>query len=89
MNIIEKKLSELTPYENNPRLNDEAVPYVKCSSEAFGFKVPLVIDSNGVIIAGHTRFKAAAELGMESVPCIVADDLTDEQIKAFRNQKEI
>lgn len=84
LNIIEKKLSELTPYENNPRLNDEAVPYVKCSIEAFGFKVPLVIDSNGVIIAGHTRFKAAAELGMESVPCIVADDLTEEQIKAFR-----
>lgn len=84
MNIVEKKLSELTPYENNPRLNDEAVPYVKSSIETFGFKVPLVIDSDGVIIAGHTRFKAAAELGMESVPCIIADDLTEEQIRAFR-----
>lgn len=84
MEVIEKKISELTPYEKNPRRNDEAVKYVAKSISEFGFKVPLVIDSNGVIVAGHTRYKAAMELGIEEVPCIIADDLTEEQIKAFR-----
>ena len=59
MKIIEKKLSELTPYANNPRLNDGAVDAVAASIKAFGFKVPCVIDKNGVIVAGHTRLKAA------------------------------
>ena len=77
-------LSELKPYENNPRKNDEAVEYVAKSIQEFGFKVPIVIDKNGVIVAGHTRYKAAKEIGMEAVPCIVADDLTEEQVKAFR-----
>jgi site-specific DNA-methyltransferase (adenine-specific) len=84
MNIIDKPISELTPYENNPRNNDNAVSAVANSIEAFGFKVPIVIDKDGVIVAGHTRYKAAMQLGLETVPCIIADDLTDEQIRAFR-----
>ena len=84
MNITEKRLETLKPYENNPRNNDSAVEAVANSIREFGFKVPIVLDKNDVIVAGHTRYKAAQMLGMETVPCIVADDLTDEQIKAFR-----
>ena len=84
MQIIEKPIGELIPYEKNPRRNEEAVPYVAESIREFGFKVPIVIDRDGVIVTGHTRLKAAQELNMETVPCIVADDLTPEQIKAFR-----
>ena len=84
MKTIELELSELIPYENNPRRNDEAVDKVALSISAFGFKVPIVIDKNNVIVTGHTRFKAAKKLGLTTVPCIMADDLTDEQIKAFR-----
>ena len=84
MEIIDKKLTELIPYENNPRKNDEAVKYVANSIRDFGFKVPIVIDKDNVIVAGHTRYKASQQLGLKEVPCIVADDLTEEQIKAFR-----
>lgn len=84
MEIVLKGIEELIPYENNPRNNDEAVKYVAESIRQFGFKVPMVIDKDGVIVAGHTRFKAAKELGMTEVPCIIADDLTEEQVKAFR-----
>lgn len=84
MNIIEKKLDELREYEDNPRHNDSAVDAVAASIEKFGFKVPIIIDADGVIIAGHTRRKAALKLGLDKVPCVVADDLTEEQIKAFR-----
>ena len=84
MQIVEKRLTELRPYENNPRKNDAAVEYVANSIKEFGFKVPIVIDKNNVIVAGHTRLKAAAELGLETVPCVIADDLTEEQIKALR-----
>ena len=84
MNIIEKNLSDIKPYEKNPRKNDNAVEYVANSIKEFGFKVPIVIDKNGVIVAGHTRYKASKKLGLEKVPCIIADDLTDEQIKAYR-----
>ena len=84
MNIIEKPINEVIPYEKNPRINDKAVPAVMKSIEEFGFKVPVVIDKNGTIVTGHTRLKAAKKLGMKTVPCIVADDLTPEQIKAFR-----
>lgn len=84
MNIVEITLKELKPYENNPRNNDEAVEPVANSIKEFGFKVPIVIDKDNVIIAGHTRYKAAKKLGLEKVPCIVADDLTEEQIRAFR-----
>ena len=84
MQIVYKKVNELIPYENNPRINDEAVEYVKNSIKEFGFKVPIIIDKNNVIIAGHTRLKSSLELGLKEVPCIIADDLTEEQIKAFR-----
>lgn len=77
-------VSELKEYENNPRKNDRAVSAVAESIKQFGFKVPIVIDSDKVIVAGHTRLKAARELGLETVPCIIADDLTPEQVKAFR-----
>lgn len=84
MEIVNKKIGELKPYKNNPRFNDEAVEYVRNSIKEFGFKVPIVIDKNNEIVAGHTRYKASIELGLDEVPCIVADDLTEEQIKAFR-----
>lgn len=84
MNIIDKSLTDIKPYENNPRNNDEAVEPVANSIKEFGFKVPIVIDKNNIIVAGHTRYRAAKKLGLETVPCIVADDLNEEQIKAFR-----
>lgn len=84
MQIIMKSLGELMPYENNPRRNDRAVKYVVESIRQFGFRVPIIIDRDGVIVAGHTRHKAAKRLKLQEVPCIVADDLTEEQIKAFR-----
>ena len=84
MQIISKKLSELHPYANNPRKNDQAVDAVANSIKEFGFKVPVVIDKNGEIIAGHTRYKAAKKLKLKEIPCIIADDLSEEQIKAFR-----
>lgn len=84
MKIEYKNIDDLIPYENNPRINDDAVEYVKNSIKEFGFKVPIIIDKNNVIVAGHTRVKASKELGLKEVPCIVADDLTEEQVKAFR-----
>ncbi len=84
MQIVEKKVTELKAYEKNPRKNDNAVGPVAESIKEFGFKVPIIVDKDNVIVAGHTRLKAAKKLGMETVPCIVADDLTPEQIKAFR-----
>lgn len=84
MQVIEKKIGDLIPYENNPRKNDIAVDAVMASIKEFKFRVPIIIDKNGVIVAGHTRLKAAQKLGLKTVPCIVADDLTPEQIKAFR-----
>jgi ParB-like chromosome segregation protein Spo0J len=84
MEIINKNIDDLIPYEKNPRHNENAVQYVKESIRNFGFKVPIIIDKNNVIIAGHTRLLGAKELGFETVPCIVANDLTKEQVKAFR-----
>ena len=84
MQIIEKSIESIIPYDKNPRFNDEAVKYVAESIQQFGFKVPIIIDQDNVIIAGHTRLKAAKELGYETVPCVLADDLTPEQVKAFR-----
>lgn len=84
MRVIEKELSWLKPYANNPRDNESAVEPVAKSIKEFGFKVPIVATSDGEIINGHTRFKASKRLGLEKVPVIIADDLTDEQIKAFR-----
>ena len=84
MQIIYKKLEELKPYENNPRINDQAVSAVMNSIENFGFKNPIIIDSNNVIVCGHTRYKAAQKLNLKEVPTIIADDLSPEQINAFR-----
>lgn len=84
MEIIEKFTKELIPYANNPRENDGAVDAVAASIKEFGFKVPVIIDKDNVIVAGHTRIKAAGKLGIDKVPCIIADDLSEEQIKAFR-----
>lgn len=77
-------VDSLIPYANNPRLNDNAVDAVAASIKEFGFKVPIVVDGENVIINGHTRPKAAHKLGLKQVPVIVADDLTPEQVKAFR-----
>lgn len=82
--IIIKSLDEIKPYENNPRRNDDAVDKVAESIKAFGFRVPIVIDKDGVIIAGHTRYKAAIKLELGGVPCIMADDLSPKQVKAYR-----
>ena len=82
--IIEKSIDELIPYENNARINDEAVKYVANSIREFGFKNPCVIDKDNIIIAGHTRVRAAKTLGYDKVPCIIADDLTEDQVNAFR-----
>ena len=84
MDIVEMKITDIIPYENNPRRNDEAVDKVALSISSFGFKVPIILDKNNVIVAGHTRLKAAEKLGLTTVPTIRADDLTDDQIKAFR-----
>ena len=84
MQLIYKKLKDIKQYENNPRKNDDAVKYVAESIKEFGFKVPIVIDKEGVIVAGHTRWKAAKSLNIKEVPCIIADDLSDDQIKAYR-----
>lgn len=84
MNIVMMKISDIKEYDNNPRKNDKAVDAVASSIRSFGFKVPIIIDSNNVIIAGHTRLKASRKLGYTEVPCLIADDLTDEQVKAFR-----
>ena len=78
------KVEDLKPYANNPRFNDDAVEYVANSIKQFGFKVPIIVDKNNEIVAGHTRFKASMELGLKEVPVIIADDLSEEQIKAFR-----
>lgn len=84
MEIITIPITQLRAYGRNPRKNKAAVKYVAESISQFGFKVPIVIDTNNVIVCGHTRFAAAKQLGIHDVPCIVADDLTDEQIQAFR-----
>lgn len=84
MQIKQISVKDIKPYEDNPRYNDEAVQYVKESIKQFGFKVPMIITSDGVIVTGHTRYKASLELGYTEVPCIIADDLSEEQVQAFR-----
>lgn len=84
MEIVNKNIEEIKMYENNPRNNDGAVEYVANSIKEFGFKVPIVLDKNNIIVAGHTRYKAAKLLNITEIPCIIADDLSDEQVKAFR-----
>ena len=84
LKIIYKTLNELKPYDENPRHNEQAVDAVANSIENFGFKVPIVIDKDDVIVCGHTRYLASQQLELNEVPCVIADDLTDEQIKAYR-----
>lgn len=84
MKVVEKTIQSIRPYGNNPRNNEAGVDGVANSIKAFGFKQPIVVDKDNVIVAGHTRYLAAKMLGMDKLPCVVADDLTDEQIKAFR-----
>ena len=84
MKVFNVDPQRLRPYENNPRINDGAVEAVAKSIDEFGFKVPIVVDSDYVIIAGHTRLKAAERLGLKTVPVVIADDLTEEQARAFR-----
>lgn len=78
------ELNSLIPYVNNPRNNENAVDKVAASIAEFGFKVPIIVDADNVIVAGHTRYLAAKKLGLETVPVIIAADLTEAQIKAFR-----
>lgn len=82
--LIKMKLKDIRPYEKNPRKNDEAVEKVANSIRDFGYKQPIVVDKDGVIIVGHTRYKALKKLGIKEVGVIVADDLTEEQTKAYR-----
>lgn len=84
MDVIEMNVSDLIPYDKNPRHNEESIDYVANSIKEFGFKVPIVVDKDNVIVAGHTRLLASKKLGIKKVPCIIADDLTPEQIKAYR-----
>ena len=84
MQIIIKGISEIKPYENNPRNNDSAVDAVAASIREFGWQQPIVVDKDGVIIAGHTRYKGARKLGLTEVPVVVAENLTDEQVMAYR-----
>jgi len=84
MNIVIKPLSEIKPYSKNPRKNDDAVEYVMNSIKEFGIKQPIVIDAGGTIVAGHTRYKAAKQLKLKEFPCVIADDLTEAQIQAYR-----
>ena len=84
MTIVMKNIVEIKPYENNPRHNESAIDAVASSIKEFGWKQPLVIDKDNVIVVGHTRWLAAKKLGLSEIPCLVASDLTDEQIAAYR-----
>ena len=84
MEIVEVKTSDLTPYPGNPRRNESAVAGVAESIRRFGFKQPLVIGADGVIVCGHTRYEAAKRLGLDTVPCVRADGLSEEEIRAYR-----
>ena len=84
MKVEAKSIDEIKPYENNPRDNDDAVDAVANSIKEFGWQQPIVVDNEGVIIAGHTRYKAAQKLGLKTVPVVVAKDLSKEQVKAYR-----
>lgn len=84
MKVVEIELRKIIPYENNPRKNEKAVDAVMQSIKQFGFKNPIIVDENMVIISGHTRRLAALKLSMDKVPVIIAKDLTEEQVRAFR-----
>lgn len=85
MQILEKKIGEIKPYEKNAKKHPEdQIQHIANSIDQFGFKQPIVIDKDGTIVCGHGRYFAAQKLNLDIVPCVLADDLTDEQIKAFR-----
>jgi len=84
MKVEQRKTADIKPYDKNPRDNDGAVEAVAHSIREFGFRQPIVVDAEGVIIVGHTRWKAACKLGLDEVPVHVATDLTPAQIKAYR-----
>jgi len=82
--ITNLKLNEIKPYESNPRNSELSLPKVKDSIKNFGFNQPILVDKDNVIITGHTRYKAAKELELDNVPCIIVTDLSEQQIKAYR-----
>ena len=84
MNIVYQPLDALVPYIRNPRVTEKAVSKVAASIQAFGFLVPIVVDKDNVIVAGHTRLLAARKLGLEEVPTVTADDLSEDQVRAYR-----
>lgn len=84
MQVVATSIDDIKPYENNPRDNDDAVDAVANSIKEFGWQQPIVVDADGVIIAGHTRYKAAKKLGLDQVPVVIADKLNKEQVKAYR-----
>ncbi|MCA9273780.1 MAG: ParB N-terminal domain-containing protein [Phycisphaerales bacterium] len=84
MQIETRAVSEIKPYDQNPRVNDHAVDAVAASLREFGFRQPIVIDTENVIVCGHTRWKAAGKLGLKTVPVHVATDMSPEQIRAYR-----
>ena len=84
MKIAEVAIKDLKPYEKNPRHNEEAVQYVAESIKQFGIRQPIVIDKDNVIVAGHTRYLAAKQLKLKTFPCVMADDLPEEKIRAYR-----
>lgn len=84
MEVVNIAVNDILPYEHNPRKNEDAVEYVMNSIRDFGFKQPLVLDENHVIIVGHTRWMAAKRLGMKEVPCVIASDLSEEKARAYR-----
>lgn len=84
MQVQSMKIDEVKPYPNNPRNNDDGVEAVANSIKEFGWQQPIVVDKDNVIIVGHTRYKAAKKLGMDKVPVVVASNLSDEQVRAYR-----
>lgn len=84
MTVVERPIESIAPYAFNPRKTDRAVDAVAESISRFGFKQPLVVDANGSIVCGHVRYYAAKRLGMTSVPCVLADDLDEDELKAYR-----
>ena len=84
LKMVERHISELTGYARNPRKNDDQVDRMVESIKEFGFRIPVVAKSDGSVVDGHLRLKAAKKMGMESVPEVLADELTDAQVKAFR-----
>ncbi|MFB3892001.1 MAG: ParB N-terminal domain-containing protein, partial [Phycisphaerae bacterium] len=84
MEVELRSIDDIRPYEKNPRVNDQAVEAVAASLREYGFRQPIVVDADGVIIVGHTRWKAAKRLGLAKVPVHVARDLPPEKVKAYR-----